>query len=151
MSLSLVEHTEGLKVCVRAFRAGYLSDLQSPPRSLHTPSSNTSQVASDWEHPCQVPSPDGSGVMVDSVCKNNWWPEGLPRNASIGDWLGRQLTDRHYVRTHVDNYQVRVVCWMGWKGKRSASGAAFGCVGKESGSASGDACRCRVRGGSAEG
>lgn len=45
-------------------------------------------------------------LQVSSMCKNNWWPEGLPRNASVRAWLERQLGDRHYLRTHVDNYQV---------------------------------------------
>jgi hypothetical protein len=41
------------------------------------------------------------------MCRNDWWPEGLAKNASVAEWLSRQLTDRHYVRVHVDNYQVK--------------------------------------------
>jgi hypothetical protein len=65
------------------------------------------RVASDWEFACQVPGEQGQPVQ--STCRNDWWPAGLPKNASVSNWLARQLDDRHYLRTHVDNYQVRVL------------------------------------------
>ena len=66
------------------------------------------RVATDWEYPCMIADDHdgGGGGLIPTMCKNNWWPAGLPRNASISEWLERQLTDGHYVRAHIDNYQV---------------------------------------------